>query len=284
MKLQEKFWLNLNQIQNILLLDDGSLCRILDISKETFLKAKSKQRPIELERMDYLFDRLGITIDHFIEENYDIAQARERFMGEQYALPARYSYAKFSKSRTIINCLKYIELSYGSNFKNSILRSLQIDPRFFDNPERLMNINVLTDFCVLLNKLGLNKEDFVAMGKMSYIVNNEGPLGERLRSHRNVNELFEDICSNESKNFDLNFDYYITRVSNGSIHVGSRPTEMALEYLNHAELGSNFVCDTKLGVFGSFPQYLGSKASYAEKTRCMREGHSYYEYKINYSS
>lgn len=282
--LNELLWEKLIQIQNTLLLDDTGMGKLLDLSQESFSLMKQRKGALELGQLDVLTNQVGISMNQLFSESLDLNQIRNLYFGNEYTLPRKYDFAKFSKSRTIINCLTYIEMKFGSEFRNTILRELQVDPRFFDSPDRQMNIGVLRDLCSLLAKFGMKEADFINMGKMSYFVNKEEGLGKDLGSHSNVIDLFADICENHSDKFDQNFDYFITKCEKDGISIGSKPTELALDYLDVKEVGSSLTCITKLGVFGSFPHYLNFLRSYAIKTKCMRQGDNIYEYKIFYTS
>ncbi len=175
-----------------------------------------------------------------------------------------------------------MEMKYGVEFKNSILRQLQVDPRFFENPDSIMNIRMMRDLCNILHNLGFTTKDFINMGLMSFQVNKNSYMGEHYGSYRNFEELMDDLCNGLSSNYDQNYDYFITKKERNSISIGSKPTEKILEYLGPDEVGSDQICLTKLGVLGSLPKYLKYEFSNAEKTKCMREGSSYHEYKINF--
>lgn len=283
MEYQNIFWDNLNEIQAMLALKDSELSELFELSFEEFSLLKLNNKSIELQRMDVFLDRIGMDLDSFFEGKFEKNQLQNFYYGPIDHLPARYNFAKFSKARTIINCLAYIEIKYGIEFKNSIVRSLNIDIRFFEDPERVMNTRLLRDLCATLKKYGLTDQDFLAMGRMSYHTNREGKLGAILRTHRNMGDLMEDMCENYSSYFDQNFDYFITGKDKGEIFIGFRPTEHALEYLRYNEMVTNQVCFTKQGVFETFPRYLDYENSIVEKTKCMLEGNSYYEYKIYYS-
>ncbi len=277
------FWTNIQRIQDILAINDFQVGEMFDLSSNEFTILKKTNGLIDLQRMDKFLDKVGMSLDNFFEGNFNKEQVQNFYLGPSEALPERYDFAKYSKARTLINCLTYIKLKYGNEFKNGILRSLQMDIRFFENPEHETNIKLLKDLCKTLSRFGLTDNDFLAMGRMSYQTNRESKLGQSFRQHRNIEDLMADICESQSRKFDQNFDYFITGRGKGEISVGSRPTEHVLEHLGHSEMVSDEICLTKLGVFGTFPQYLNYKNSYAVKTKCMREGSSYYEYKISFS-
>ena len=283
MTLQSVFWKQISMLQNVLMLADSGMSSLLDMKLEDFLIAKKIQGSISLSQLDVLLDKLGISIDNFFEGKIDYIQVRDKFLGNLEALPVRYDSVKLSKARTLTNCLRYIEMKYGEAFKNSILRQLQVDPRFFDNPNRLTNIRLMKDLFDLLESVGFSKQDFTNMGLMSYDINKASSMGEQYRSYRNFEELMEDLCNGLSSNYDQNYDYFIVRKDSESITLGSRPSAEVLEYLKADEIGSDRICQTKLGVLSSLPKYLKYEFSDAQKVKCMREGNSHYEYKINYS-
>jgi len=283
MNLHKEFWNQLDSIQSTLLLDDVTMGEMFDLSALEFKSARKSDKSLSLEHLDILLDRAGLSIDSFFEGTYDSTQVRKKFFGDDLSLPERYTVAKYSKARTIINCLTFIELKFGTDFKNSVLRTLQLDVRFFDDPERELNINLLRDLCNLLLKLGMKSKDFINMGRMSYQVNRTSTMGEAFGAHKRVDDLMADICENHSVKFDKNFDYFITHKRRDEISIGSRPSERVLEHLSQDEIGSEEICLTKLGVFGSFPLYLNKVNSHALKTKCMRSGDPYYEYTVKFS-
>lgn len=280
---QDIFWGNIQKIQDILALKNAEVAELLELSSLEYVTSKLKRGPIDLQRMDAFLDRVGMSLDTFFEGHFDKDQIQNFYYGELDSLPARYDFAKYSKARTIINCLTYIELKYGPELKNSIVRSLNMDIRFFEDPERVLNIKLLKDLCVILKNFGLTDQDFVDMGRMSHYTNKSDKLGQILSSHRNMEDMMHDICDRHSTSFDQNFEYFVTGKDEGEISIGFKPTEYVLEHLGHFEIVSDQVCLTKRGVFSAFPLYLDYDKSYVKKTKCMLEGDNHYEYKIFYS-
>lgn len=280
--IEKNFWRNISQIQNVLLLNDEGVAALLDINISGYLKLKNALKLPYFENVYNLCERLGTTQNSLYEGDVDLIQIRNLYLGNFCELPAKYDYGKLSKSRTIINCLDYVELRYGMGTKLALLRSLNIDPRFFDSPDRDMNLNVLTDLCKQLEILGFTNEDYKNLGRRSYDVNKSTELGHIFSSYKNVYDLFEDICATLSTKFDKNFNYDISKIEGGAIYIQSRPTELAQDLLHTSNVGNNTICQTKLGVFGTFPKYLGYKNSDAIKTKCLYSGDSVLEYKITF--
>ena len=263
------------------MIDDLGMAALMDIELELFLKLKIEGRTPDIGYVNNLLGRLNVSLSNFFEQKMDLLQVQESFLGNVKALPSKYSYAKFSNSRTIINCLDYLKERFGDKFIGIVFRELQVDFRFFEQPNRWVNINFSKDLCAILRGLGLRENDFFEMGRTSYLSNYNTPLGKSLSKHKNVEDLFEDICVNHSQKFDKNFEYFITRVDKNSIFIGSAAKEGAVEKLKDKVLISSDVCTTKMGVFATFSNYIGKKST-IKKSKCAVSGDSYSEFKIVY--
>lgn len=273
-------WSQIDRIQQALFLDDDNMARLFELSRADFKKARQSKQCFPLKNLHSFTQRLSVSLDKLIEGNIDLIQIQSLFLGKITELPRRYNYGKLSKSRTLINCLDYIDLRLGARVKNSLLKSLQIDPRFFNCPNKSMNINVLTDLCEQLIQLGFSQSEFKSLGKRSYATNSNTELGQQLRSHSTIEELFEDICSNQSVKFDQNFNYKISKVERNAIYIQSQPTDIAMDLMKLKNIGNKTICHTKLGVFSTFPRYLGYENTDAIKTKCIYSGDSCLEYKV----
>jgi hypothetical protein len=282
MTTQSSFWKIVNKLQTVLLLNDDAMANLFDMPRAYFKNLKIEKKFPEQRKLAHFASRLNLCTEAFFTGEIDYIQVQNSFLGNYEELPTKYSYGGLSKTRTIINCLNYIEDKYGLGAKHSLLRSLQIDPRYFDSPERKINIYVLTDICSFLRKHSFSNEDFIEIGKRSYDTNKNTELGCMFSTHKNVYDLFEDICSNLSVRFDQNFNYSISKVGNRAIHIQSAPTQQAQDLLKTKKIGNETICLTKLGVFGTFPNYLGLENGNAVKTKCLYQGDSCNEYKVTF--
>ncbi len=282
MNLPNTFWDNIKKIKLILSLEDIDIAHMLTIKEREYANIKQLHQIPSVENVISLCRSLGVSLDNFFENKLDLIQIRNQYFGAVYDLPSRYDYGKLSKSRTVTNCLDFLDLKYGEGLKKSLLRSMQIDPRFFESQDRDMNINVLTDLCEHLRKLGFTDTDYKQLGQRSYDVNKNTDLGKKLSSYNSVYDLFEDVCTNLSTKFDQNFTYNISKMKAGEIYIESRPTEIAQDLMHTNNIGNHLVCQTKLGVFGSFPKYLGIYHSDAVKTKCIYDTDSVIEYRVTF--
>jgi hypothetical protein len=276
------FWKKIENIKFILTLNDTAIANMLALTEPKYKKFKNNELLPALPNLDRLCIRLGLNMNHFSLGKIDYMSLRERFYGNSYALPTKYDYGKLSKSRTIINCLDYLELKYNEDVKYAVLSHLQIDPLFFKEDNRSMNINVISDLCALLKKtFHFNKDDFTALGRWSYEVNKNKELGQILSSFQNKYEMFEAICNGLSKEFEKNFDYTLKSNSNNRIIVHSTPSEEAKDLLRKKLIGNTTTCLTKVGVFSSFTRYQSLPTANVVKTKCIYQGDQVTEYQIN---
>lgn len=280
MTLDLQFWQSIDRIRSSLFIDDHELCDLLDLSSQKIQAFEKVQRIPDLGNVTNLCDRLGITLDDVFENNFDEKALKARYLGDRLELPKKYDFAKFSKTRTIINILDHLKSYYGAGFVTSLLKSMQIDPRFFESPDNETNIFVISDLCQKLKELGLRDEDFINFGRSSYKVYRNSSFGDILKSHSDPVEMLDDLCSNYSSLFDKNFDYKVTRANENEISIDVKPSEQAKDLLGTNYLTNSEACLTKLGVFETFPLYIGLHAR-AEKSKCIYQGDEITEYKIS---
>jgi hypothetical protein len=275
------FWKTVENIKKVLVLDDDSIASMLLIKPSHYQKLQKRNKLPSLSSLDKLTSRLGLNLNSLFSEQIDYMRLRERFYGNVYALPTRYDYGKLSKSRTIINCLDYLSIKYNDNVKYTVLGQLQIDPLFFEDDDRTMNINVISDLCTFLKKsFHFEKEDFMSLGRWSYQVNKDNELGKKLSSYNKAPDMFNAICKELSTAFEKNFDYDLKSISGNTVTIQSRPSEEAQDLLRSKLVGNSTTCLTKMGVLSSFSQYLSLPAAKVEKTKCMYQGDKITEYEI----
>ena len=279
----ELFWSQLDLIQNVLHLDDKNYASFVELSSSEYLKLKSSKTFPKVANLDHFCKRLKVSQSQLFEGDINYISLKERFLSTPNELPYRYRYGSLSKSRTIINLFDYIETAYGLKLKLALIEQLGIPSYLLDSPDHHININLITDLCDLLKKIGFTKSEFVNLGLASFYTNYNNSFGQYLRKHRNIEEMFYDLCSNLSHEFEKNFSYKLERINDNKIIVLAKPTEQAKELLGTHLVGTPDACLTKQGVFATFPRYLGYQYSKVEKTDCLYENHSYTKYSINFS-
>ncbi|MBD65840.1 MAG: hypothetical protein CME62_11580 [Halobacteriovoraceae bacterium] len=283
MSIKQTFWQNIELIQKSLVLNEFVVADMFELKTEEFKQLRTTLVIPNINNVNMFTSNLGITIDQlFQRDQLDLGQLRNKFYGLIYTLPAKYDYGKLSKSRTIINCLDFIEKKYGLEFKQSILNMLQIDPRFFDSPLRTMNINVITDLCNILSEVGLDYEELKKLGRHSYEANKETEFGQLLSQYNNVPELLEVLCGHLSLHFDRNFEYDLINCSEHQATIHCYVTEEVKDLMKVNKVGNENICATKLGVFESFPKYLGLDFAEAKKTKSLYQGDSVNEYILEF--
>jgi hypothetical protein len=281
MKVSQIFWKQIQSLSSVLGLNDQAMASMMCLTEHDFVKYKTKKIPVPINCSINLCDRLGITLEKLLSGKVDFMRLRESFYGMSNSLPVRYDFGKFSKVRTVMNILDYIERYHGQEVKAHLLKCLQVSSEFLANPENNMNIFVMKDICNFLEKkMGYDHSDFVSLGYWSYFTHKDSNLGQKLASHRGYEELFDATCNEYCKEFDDNFNYDLIRTTDNSVTLRISETQMATELIGAKTFIDKPMNTVRNAVIASLPLYLGGKPGEIVTHKSRLQGDRYSEISI----
>ncbi|MBC7693696.1 MAG: hypothetical protein H7222_18160 [Methylotenera sp.] len=247
--------------------------QVLGLTEKQYLRLLIERVPLAARTVESVAARFGLSFESVMRGDVDYAALSAREKGDHDPLPARFSVGAFSRRRTSIHLLDYVELNHGWRTRSRILRHFQMSEALFKDPDQSININFVTELCEYLSKSGCSTDVMKSMGEHSFVANRKTPLGRLLRSYGTSRMLHEHVFTELiSPYFDKNCIYQLVEISDHHCVVTARPSTEVQDELMQKVIGSTHVCSAKVGSFQSLSGYLGLPFSKVTETDCVHSG------------
>lgn len=265
-------WENIENIQKILEFSDQRIAEILELDFEYFFLSKRYRCDIGISDITKFANYFGISLNDLLFKNIDAYIVKRKFYNGDVCLPERYNYGKLSKAFSLKTWIDFLTIKFGRSFCENLFLDLGVKVDYFENIDNKININFVSDLVMKLQKMGFNTHDFKVVGRNTYFSTRNTHLGDYLATHTNQEDLMDDLCTNLSHLWDENFDYKLNKLSTGELVVEISPSEKGRDLLGQNVYGNPFACDYKMGIFETFPKFIGKQKSIIEKKSCIYQG------------
>lgn len=253
----------------------------LDLSQYDLLRSAGQSPPV----MSCLNLAIMLNVDpsDLMYGRLDYKALAEHYRGNALYIPERYFNTAFSKLRSSLHVLSYIERTRGEYERNRMLRKFQISSEVFNDPTTQISFRFLSDLCAFLEQSGYADEDFARMGRLSAVVNKTGPVGSVLAQRKPPRAIYEDGLSLAMSCFDEDHDYRVVQATQNSVTVRAELKPGIREALGPDGIGNLSTCLVRREVLASFTSYSGLGFAKAAETQCIHRGHSHCEYEFDFS-
>lgn len=276
----KNIWNSISEIQNICGLIDYDIAEILNVPTLEFKSKKSALSDLTSFEVLKIAEAFELDIWHLINNDFDHQIVKDRFDGKRNTLSSRYTENPFSKKRTQVNILNYLEENYFS-LADSCYKRFQLNEECFENQDDVISIKFLEDLCDYLQSKKFSYEEFYKMGTNSYEVNKNSPMADVLKKCRSIPELYQFIAEGMSESYDLNFKYQIDSISSGVVKVTEIPSEKSLE-ANKGKVGNYTSTVIKSGVIASLPKFINKEEADISITKSAYHDSKYTQFTIEY--
>lgn len=149
---------------------------------------------------------LGIAEEQIILGKYDINLVRSRIFNDPLTLPEQYSLNRYSFLRTSAHIFRYLVLTRGQHFADSISRQLNVSPIMYQNLNNRISLNYFLDLLELLEAQGFNQNDLDTLAGVLFLGLAESDLIREFKKSKSYFECYSVLASNFNM-FDENFTY-----------------------------------------------------------------------------
>lgn len=275
-------WETLYRVKQTLDFSDLEFADRLRLTQNQYLQAKNKTAP-SMYNIEALTEELGIDFEILIKGKIDYRALLARWNGNKQYIPEYYQLGAFSKKRTSMNILGYLETIHGWALKDRVLRHFQMHESAFLNPEDTISVNFVSDLTAHLAKWGFQDQDLVNMGRFSVIMN-KGSIGKDLVDCRRPEDIFEKIIFELSSRFDKNSIYDFKSFRKHTCIISATPNKDLYDILKIKTLGNVHTCASRKGVISSFPGYLDLQDANVKEVSCIHKGDQSCDYLIDFSA
>ncbi|MBL7542927.1 MAG: hypothetical protein JNL11_03880 [Bdellovibrionaceae bacterium] len=149
---------------------------------------------------------LGVTEEQIMLGKYDAESLRTRIFVDPLALPEKYSHNQFSYIRTSAHIFKYLAISRGQHFADSIAYKLNVSPLFYQNLNNRISLNYFIDLLAILESQGFTQNEVDSLSGLLFLSWSESPLFMKFKQATNYYDCYLTLANN-FKLFDDNFIY-----------------------------------------------------------------------------
>ena len=278
-----KLWTTIEKARAAVNVDDTVFSELMGVSRKEYRLRRDVSDPITIDELITLSEFLNVSMEDLVRGNLDYAGLTAYHCGDFTYIPERYTEAAFSKKRTSINILSFLERNVGSDFKRSLLRSLRVHENVFRNPDEKINLRFLMDLTQELVKRHYEDEDFFQMGVYSSVVNRSSELGRLMAKQSDGKGVYSLAFDHLIHRYDENFDYQIISLSDTNVSIRSFPRTMVQDGLKLKRLGTRATCVARDGVAASFIRYIGLPTAKSTKSHCIHQGDSYCQFNYEFA-
>lgn len=284
MKPLPSIWVTIKKIQHTLGWNEKELLERMNLNVKAYRSLHIRRNGPSVYSIQELVNGIGLSVESVATGSIDYKALKERSIGNLVYVPDRYAEAAFSKIRTSINLLAYLETRLGWQMKRNILNHFQMSEALFYDPEAKINFRFPTDLCRYLVTSGYSQSIFYEMGAYSLVTNKQTPLGEKLSLLGSPEVLYERIFTEIARqSFDQNCDYKLMSLNSRECTVEARFSDVLKDGLNLKKPGNIFACSVRGGSFSSFTGYIDLPFSRVVEVTCIHRGDSHCKYKITFS-
>ena len=180
----------------------------LGVTSKDFMNWWSGLNPalIQTRELQSLGQYLNIDEAEIVQKSYDKTLIRARIFHGMETLPERYAQNQFSYLRSSAHILKYLRLTRGQSFSDSVLRKLNVSPVLYDNLNNRISLNYFMDLLEALSESGFDQHELDNVACVLFLSLEFTPLGEKFKNARTHFECYE-VLANNVQLFDSNYLY-----------------------------------------------------------------------------
>lgn len=273
----------LERLRSISYFSESDWLEFLGISWNFHQKFKMGLAPLPDHCLDKICHLFKIEAQDLEKQNLNFKELAVRMENKDSAISDYYMVAPYSRRRTTITTIDYLEQAYGWKLKQDILEHFNIKESALLNPYASISIRFITEMCEYLKTRQFKQDDFVKMGLYSAVGNKNSLLGKTFLQMQSVQDILHYLINEMTPLFETNSTFLYTQISDteGIMTAKSNP-DIAHE-LNVQSVGSEATCWIKSGICASAPTYIGLPAAKVTLISCEHRGDDICRYHIDTS-
>lgn len=276
----KQVWERLERIRFALGLLDRDFAKLLELKPEEYLEYREARTALPVTSILPLLSEANLSIERFMVGDIDIPAVEAHYRKDFDFVPERYLRGAFSRRRTPVHILGFLESRFGWQARAQALSHFQVTESAIGKVDELINLNFSADLASYLNRRGHGAEFFYQAGLHSSVVNWNSAFAETLRAQSSLKSVYE-VGIAELMNFvEQNHEYRLTHLTETHATLVSRQRNEVLAALEARKFGNSLLCQLRLGVGAAFVRYLGLPEARAVEVRCVHRGdpHCQFEY------
>lgn len=275
-------WSRLEKIHFALGLADSDFAELLQMSPEEFAESRRARTSLPITSVLPLLAEANLSIEKFMIGEIDIPAVEAHYRKDFDFVPERYLKTAFSRRRSPVHILDFLESRFGWQARADALSHFQMTESAIGKVEDLISLEFLSDLATYLNRWGHGESFFYQAGLHSSVVNWNSSFAGILRAQPTLKSVYE-IGIAELMNFlERNHEYQLTRLTETHATLISRPRKEVLAATGSQTIGNSLICQLRAGVGAAFVRYLGLPEGRAIEVKCIHRGDPFCQFEFDF--
>ncbi len=272
----------LKKLHQVLDISASSFSELMNVSAKEYKSIVNLKDDLPIDSFYLLCDHLKINGDALVNNKIDYSTLHSQFHGKTISVPEKFKVGAYSRRRTIINYLEYIEANCGYDLRYSLLKYLQMTEAAFVNPDKKININCFTEILTFLRKLNFKDNDILRVGGHFLNIHKETAIGKTLSVQNSYRDIYECFFNELINLHEQNCTYFLHKFTDSSCVVDCITNHEVADALKTNKIGSIDVCNYKRGVLMILPLFIGLPIATVGEIKCMHKGDVFCRFEIKY--
>jgi len=211
----------------------------------------------------------------------DLQTLAAHYQGNVLYVPEKYSIHAFSRKRSILNVVHYVQEHLGWNSAALLLKQFQIHYRSLLEEEGHVNILLALEMLKELRKWGVGDHFFINLGKYTSISFKNSFLGQSVKFASSVKQAYEIVFS-YYKFYEENADYQLLKLTSTYCLLECVPKLDIIHAFFPHPITTHESTLYKIGVMQSIPSFLGLPAAQVKQVSSVLQGNASCIFEINF--
>lgn len=272
----------LERLKSISRLTDDQWLDLLNISWYGYQKHKMGLNPISEKSIDNLAYHFGLNPQSIVNNQINFDALELKTTGLKPQISDRFMIGAYSRRRTTITTMEFIEKSYGWRVKSDLMRHFGFNQAALSDPFASISLSLLTEICNYLSQRQFQSQDFFLMGAYSAQGNSNSILSQELAQFTDLHDLYYHFIYHMMVLFECNFLYTYDKLSEYEGVIGMKSNPDVANEIGVTCLGNPQICVIKQGMSASIPSYIGLPYANVTHTTCQHKGDDACRFNIDF--
>lgn len=274
---------NLERLQALSQLSKNEWLDLLGLSWKKYYQFKIGFSELPSSSLHEISKHFSINEDSLAQGKINFAELEAKISNHD-ELPEKYTIGAYSRRRTPITSIEYLEKAFGWRLKYDVLNHFQMSAATLQDPFATISMQMITDMAEYLKTRQFKAADFFRMGMYSSEGNREGLVGKICSEMENLEQLYSVFFNKMIFIFEKNCTYNYQQITeNAGLLMMTSSPDIAAE-LKVKHLGSKSICELKAGLIASVPSYMGLNNATITHFTCEHRGDDACRFHVDHTS
>lgn len=276
-----KFIDTIERLKSISRLTEYEWLDLIELSWKNYQQFRMGFQNLNHRSLDQIGNHFKISPEDIILNKLNFRDIAVKVEKNEPSVTDYYMVAPYSRRRTTITSIEFLEETYGWRIKQDVLKNFSLKESALIDPFAPISMRLITEICSYLKQRQFNKHDFYSMGAYTVKGNRNSILAKTLAQADSVQSLYHHLINNMMSLFETNSEYKYVQINTTEGIATMKSVGDIANELNVRYLGNEQICQLKVGFCASIPSYLGLPFANVQHIACEHKGDPSCVFKID---